>query len=418
VARKYVCSLDIGSSKIAGCCAELKGDRIIDLTCDSVPVQGVKYGSIVDSIEFVDSASRLMKRLKDKSGISIRSVVAGISGQDIITRHSSAVIPLSERGSKVITSADIEKVDGQACILGSSIDEEIIHSIPFGYTVDSKTDIVNPAGLYGHKLEVDMFLVCVRLPLMQTVVHAIGQAGFDVEELFFSGLASSEVVFRTAIRKGPDILCDIGSDFTELLFFNDGHIRSILSLPFGGAGFTSVVADSLDIPLDFAEDIRISHGQIGDFSRIKEDQEVLVKKEAGYKPIRQRLLCEILTSKAKSMVSSIKESINKVCVLSEVNNFILLGRTIQQEGFLELLEAELGVNVEYGRVHDPKISIPAGKSRELLTGRKNLTYITALGLVYLSLYSQQKKMSSPLSSHPNPLLKIIGKAKEIYQEYF
>jgi cell division protein FtsA len=417
VARKYICSLDIGSSKIAGCCAELKNDRITGFTFDSTPVQGVKYGAIVDSVEFVNSAGRLMKRLKEKSGLPIRSVVAGISGQDIITKHSSAVIPLSERGSKVITSADIEKVNAQARILGSSIDEEIIHSVPFSYTVDHKAGILNPAGLYGHKLEVDLFLICARLPSVQTLVHAISQAGFNVEELFFSGLASNEIVFRSALRKGLDIVCDIGSDFTELLFFSDGKIRSIVSVPSGGNEFTSVIVDSLDIPFDFAEEIRVSHGQIGDFSKVREDQEVLVKKEAGYKPIRQRLLCEILTSKAKSMAQLIREAIEKVCVLSDVNNFILLGRTIQQEGFLELLEQELGVNVEYGRVHDPKISIPAA-SNELLSGRKNLTYITALGLVYLSLYSLQKKISSPLSSHPNPLLRLAGKAKEIYQEYF
>lgn len=419
MARKYICALDIGSSKIAACCADLRGNRIADLTFESTLSQGVKFGSIVDSIELVDAVTRLMKQVKEKSGIAVKSVVAGLSGQDIVTKHSRAVIPLAERGSKVIGSADIERVIAQARILGSSIDEEVIHSIPFSYSVDTKSNIANPAGLYGHKLEVDLFMICSRLSSVQTLVHAIGQAGLDVEELFFSGLASNEVVFGNPLRKGTDILCDIGRDFTELLFFSDGQIRTILILPIGGADFTAVVADSLDIPAEFAEEIKISHGQIGDFRQVKEDQEVLVKKETGYKPIRRRLLCEILSSKAKSMAQTIREAAEKVVALAEVNKFILLGRTIQQEGLLELLEQELSINVEYGRVQDPKISLPfAGKSKELLAGRKNLTYIPALGLVLLSLYSMQLKASSPLSSHPNPLLRIAGKAKEIYQEYF
>lgn len=418
MARKYICSLDIGSSKIAACCAVIKAGRLAEFSFDSVPVRGVKYGSIVDSAEFVDSVGRLIKGIREKAGIAVKSVVAGISGQDVVTRHSRAVIPLCERGSKVITTADIEKVNAQARILGSNIDEEIIHCIPFSYTVDSKSGIVNPAGLYGHKLEVDLFLVCARLAAVQTLAHAVSQAGCDVEELFFSGLASNEVVFGTMLRKGTDIICDIGSDFTELLFFHDGQIRNILSLPAGGAEFTAVVADSLDIPPELAEEIRISHGQIGNVEQVKEDQEILVKKEAGYKPIRRRLLCEILTSKAKSMSQQIREHIEKVCPLAEVNNFILIGRTIYQEGLLELFEQELGVGVEYGRILDPKIAVAAGKSKELLSGRHDLSYITSLGLVYLSLYSFQRKMSSPLSAHPNPFLRLVGKAKEIYQEYF
>ncbi|MGE5308450.1 MAG: cell division protein FtsA [Deltaproteobacteria bacterium] len=416
--RKYICSLDVGSSKIAACCAELKGNKIADMTFESVPSRGVKFGSIVDSIELVDAIGRLMKQVKARSGLPVKSVVAGISGQDILTKHSRAVIPLAERGSKVITTADVEKVIAQARILGSSIDEEIIHTLPFGFTVDSKTDIANPVGLYGHKLEVDLFLVCARLSAVQTLVHAIGQAGFEAEEVFLSGLASNEVVFGNALRKGTDVLCDMGSDFTELLFFSDGQLRNILTLPSGGADLTSVVADSLDIPCELAEEIKCSQGIVGDFERVKEDQEVLVKKEAGYKPIRRRLLCEILTSKAKSMAQTLKESAGKISELPEINNFIILGRTIQQEGFLELLEQELGISVEYGRIQDPKITIPAGKAKEIQVGRKHLTYITALGLVFLSLYSRQRKASSPLSLHPNPFLRLIGKAKEIYQEYF
>lgn len=418
MARTYICSLDVGSSKIAACCAGIKGNRITDITFESGDSRGVRNGSIVDSVELVEAIGKVVKSLRQKSGVPVKSVVAGLSGQDIITKHSRGVIPLAERGSKVISSMDVEKVIAQARILGSSIDEETIHCIPFSYTVDAKTGIANPVGLYGHKLEVDLYLICAKLASVQTLAHAVGQAGLQLDEMYLSGLASNEVVFGNSLRKGNDILCDIGRDFIELLFFTDGQIRNILTLPGGGADFTSVVADSLDIPPALAEEIKMSHGLVGDYSRVRDDQEVLVKKESGYKPIRQRLLCEILTSKAKSMAAALKENIEKIVPLAEVNNFVLMGRTIKQEGLLELLEQELGVSVEYARVQDPRISVPADKARELFEGRKNLTYITSLGLVLLSLYSMQVKASSPLSSHPNPVLRLIGKAKEIYQEYF
>jgi hypothetical protein len=118
------------------------------------------------------------------------------------------------------------------------------------------------------------------------------------------------------------------------------------------------------------------------------------------------------------MVQLLRENIEKVTPLAEINNFILLGRTIQQEGLLELIEQGLGISIEYGRVQDPRVTIPAGRAKELATGRKNLAYLTALGLLCLHFYALQRKSSSPLSLHSNPLLRLLGKAKEIYQEYF
>lgn len=417
MAKDYICSLDIGSSKVAACCALIRGNRIEDLYLESLPAKGVTNGSIVDSIELLDVVRRLIALLKESSGVNIKTLTAGFSGQDIVTRHSHGVIPLAERGNKVIGSSDIEKVNEQAFILGSSLDEEVLHRIPLRYSIDAKGGIVNPAGLYGHKLELDLYMVCARLSSVQTLAHCINQAGYEPEDIYFSGLASKDVVFGSGLRKGTDIICDIGKDFCELMFFEDGGMKNISILPIGGAQLTQVIADSLDVPLEFAEELKISYGTIGDFHQIRDDQEVLVRSESGYKPIKQKLLCEILSSKAKVMCQSIKESVASITDLSTVNNFILLGRTIQHEGFLELLEEMLGISVESGRVQDPRIPVPAGKS-ELLSGRKCLPFVTSLGLVCMKLDSLAGRTGPAARPPSNLFLKAVSKAKELYQEYF
>ena len=417
MAKEYICSLDIGSSKVSACCALIKGNRVEDLFLESLPAKGVTNGSIVDSIEFLDVLCRLLTQLKESSGINIKELTAGFSGVDIMTRHSHAVIPLAERGNKVIGSLDIEKVNEQAFILGSSLDEEVLHRIPLRYSVDAKSGIVNPAGLYGHKLELDLYLVCARLSSVQTLVHCINQAGYEAEDVFFSGLASREVVFASGLRKGTDIICDIGKDFCELMFFEDGAVKNIRILALGGDQLTQVIADSLDVPQEFAEELKVSYGMIGDFTKVREDQEVLVRSDSGYKPIKQRLLCEILSSKAKAMCQSIRESVETMTDLAAVNNFILLGRTIQHEGFLELFEEVLGISVESGRIQDPRIPVPPGKS-ELLTGRKCLQFVTSLGLVCMKLDAMAGRSGPAARPLSNPFLKLVSRAKEFYQEYF
>jgi len=183
--NSYICALDIGSSKIASAVAQIKRKRINNIFFDSVPSKGIKRGVIVDSVDLVSSVSKLLKDLKVKSGINIKFLYTNISGQDIVTKHSRAIVPLAERGNKVITISDIQRVNEEARILGSSLEEEIIHFIPSSYTIDSKSNIINPLGLYSHRLEVDLYLICGKLASIQSLGRVINQAGFEIKDLFF-----------------------------------------------------------------------------------------------------------------------------------------------------------------------------------------------------------------------------------------
>ncbi len=309
--NNYICTLDIGSSKIAACVAQVKRGRLGNIFFDSLPSKGIQKGVIVDSTDLVGAVSKLMKNLKIKSGINIKFLYTNISGQDITTKHSRAIMPLVERGNKVITVSDIQKVNEQARILGSSLEEEIIHLIPSSYTIDSKSNIINPLGLYSHRLEVDVYLVCARVASIQSLSRAINQSGYEIKDLFLSGLATSRAVFNKEIKEGVNLFCDIGSDITELLIFRDAILRDIEILPMGGDNFTNALQEALKIPPELAEDIKRSYGTITDPERIGEDKEILVKRDNLYKPIKQKMVSQISTSEAKLISSRIKEAVEK-----------------------------------------------------------------------------------------------------------
>ena len=166
--NSYICAMDIGSSKLAAVLAKTRKNSVTDLFFETEVSKGIKEGAIVDSIELIGSIERLLKNLKSKSGVKIKSVFTNISGLDLLTKHSCAVIPLAERGNKVISSADIQRVNEQARVLGSNLEEEVIHQIPYSYNIDSKKNIINPLGLYSHRLEIDLFLVSAKKILSLT----------------------------------------------------------------------------------------------------------------------------------------------------------------------------------------------------------------------------------------------------------
>ncbi len=294
--NNYICALDIGSSKIAVVLAVIKKKNIINIYFDSIASKGVKHQTIVDSISLIDSLGRLMKNLKAKSAINIKFVSVNISGQDLLTKHSRAIVPLAERGNKVITVSDLQRVNEQARILGSSLEDEIIHLIPYSYSIDSKQNIANPVGLYSHRLEGDLYLICSKLSHIQSLSRAINQSGFEIKDVYFSGLATAKVVFDKESQEGLNLICDIGSDICEILVFRNGSLKDIEILPIGGDDLTMQLQDALKIPFELAEDIKRSYGIITEHEQISEDKEILVKKSDLYKPIKQKLVSEIITS--------------------------------------------------------------------------------------------------------------------------
>jgi cell division protein FtsA len=417
VLTNYICAIDISSSKICAVVAQTKGRRITNIFFESLPSKGIKRGVIVDSIALVGSISQALKNLKSRSGINIKFIYANISGQDIVTKHSRAIVPLAERGNKVITPSDIQKVSEQARVLGSSLEEEIIHSMPFSYSIDSKNNIINPLGLYSHRLEVDLYLICGKLSSIQSFSRAVNQAGYDIKDLFFSGIATSRVVFSDELREGIHVLCDIGSDITELLVFSDGLLKEVQVLSVGGDDLTKQLSEDLNIPLDLAEEVKRSYASVGDSSLIKEDKEILIKRDNIYKPIKQRVVSEILTAKTKSICLNIKSAVEKIIPAERVGDFVTTGRTVLLEGFLETLENTLGVSVRLGRIANPDIASLTNKE-EAMSGQKYLTYINSLGLIAQALHEQQPWFISSQQTARNPLIKTIHKFKEIYQEYF
>ncbi len=416
--NNYICTLDIGSSKISACLARVKNGRINAIFFESLPFSGLTKGQVTDSIGLVNAVGSVIKGLKSKSKVAVKLIHVNISGLDISTKHSYAIIPLAERGNKIIAPQDIRDVNEQALTLGSNMEDEVIHYIPCGYELDSRKDVINPLGLYSHKLGVDLYLICAKLSAVQNITHALNQAGYEVKDMIFSGLATSKALLNKE-QKGINIFCDIGRDITELLIFKEGLLIDTHIFPMGGNDLSRALAEELLIPLELAEELKKSHGSVGDNINIDENKEVLVKKEDFYKPIKQKLICEILTKKAKSFCATIKDYISNNVDVVEVNSFIVTGRGVLLEGFLELLDLNTGLSAKLGRISDDELLSIVSQS-DILTEHKYISYITCLGILghVLRLKKAPSLPHHGTGQERNVFEKTISKIKEIYQEYF
>ncbi|MDD5281176.1 MAG: cell division protein FtsA [Candidatus Omnitrophica bacterium] len=415
--NSYICAVDIGSNKIAAGLAQVRKNHIENIFFDTIVSGGVKDGVIVDALELVTRLTKILKSLKTKSGLKIKFIHVNFSGKDISTKHSHAIIPLAERGNKVITSTDIANANEQARILGSSLEEEIIHVIPSSYSIDSKNNVINPVGLYSHRLEADLFMICAKLSSLQSLSRAVSQAGYEIKNLSFSGLATSRAVFNKEGKKGLSVFCDVGSDITELLVFKDGLLQDVQVLLLGGNSLTRQLSEGLKINYELAEDIKRSYGIIGDAGIIPEDKEILVKKDEFYKPIKHRQVAQMITNSARLICTQIKDVVEKRVAFHEIDNFVMVGKTLLSDGFIEMMENVIGIPVKIGRINNPEISLLL-KEHSDLSGQKYLAYLTCLGMICEDLENKVLGSASLVKPAKNLVIGAINRFKEVYQEYF
>ncbi|MCM8789931.1 MAG: cell division protein FtsA [Candidatus Omnitrophica bacterium] len=415
--NNYICTLDIGSSKLAGCVARVRKANLEEVFFDTVLSKGIKRGVVIDSAEFVSSITMLLKNLRKKSGINIRLLYADISGTNITTNRSRSCIALTERGNKVVTTQDINRAINEARILGTSLDEEIIHSIPYGYSIDSQVEVRNPLGLYSHRLEAELYLISAKLSSVQNLTRIINQAGCEIRERFFSCIATSEAVHNKEFLSSNIVVCDIGSDITEIMFFEAGSLKAVEILGIGGNDLTEQLSLNFKIPFELAEDIKRSCGLITEPEYIAEDKEILVRRDSFYKPIKQREVSRITSEKAKEICQSIKEAIEKKIPLYEVNYFIVTGRSVLLEGFIETMENILNVPVKTGRITNSLLTSLIKENPEL-SGHKYLTYITSLGMLLIALRGTFLECRLSPATVGTFLSKALSRIKEVYQEYF
>lgn len=382
-----------------------KSARIIEVSCKSCPSAGIRDGVIQELGLLSESISGLLGGLSASCGQRIKSLTVSMPSLRLKVKRSSGLLPISERSNKIITSSDVDKVTDQAYNLGLGIDEYVLCSIPQGYSVDNQSQLMNPLGLYSHRLGVELLLVTALYPQAQDLVSSVERCGYKVKAVILSSLAASLSTLREEEKARGCCFLDIGYDFIRLLVFKDGILKGIECFDFGSRDLDSALARELKIPYELAGQIKASYGAA--FAKDKDlEQEVLVsQKDKTYRPIKRRLISSVLEDKLRDMFSLIKERFSGCYRIEDYPaGVIVCGKDALLDGFLESLETSLGLPARLAKMEDLPV--------------RDISCAGAVGLVKHSLSQYPKIEFFKLSGGRNIVEKIARKSKEIYQEYF
>lgn len=263
--------VDIGSSKIGTIIGQLNDESINILGVSEVPARGIRKGQIVDIEEAAQSINASLDAAERMAGYSVDKVFVSISGVHITSQNSKGIVAISQPQGE-IQAVDVDRVLEAAGAISLPSTVSTLHVLPKSFTVDGQTNIKDPVGMTGVRLEVDTHIIsanCVTIKNIERVLER--EAGVGIQGLVFSGLASAMAVLSETEKELGVILVDIGAGITDICVFVDGAIAYSSVIPIGARHITNDLAIGLRISLESAEKIKVYLSQNSGKKKIEKE---------------------------------------------------------------------------------------------------------------------------------------------------
>ncbi len=211
-----------------------------------LPSRGVSRGTVEDLAEATSSVSKVLEKLRSKVDRRFDALYVNICGANIQGERSKGMVPLSLRGREV-TSTDIEKCINVASTISLPMDREIIHKIVHNYFVDAQSPIKNPLGLSASRLEAEVYLITAQVSQIENIYKCVNNAGYDISELVFSGIADGVSILEPAELEEGAILVDVGASLSVITVFYQGTLYDMGVVPVGAHDLRGDLKESKEV---------------------------------------------------------------------------------------------------------------------------------------------------------------------------
>jgi cell division protein FtsA len=370
---RVICGLDVGTSKICMIIARVHRDGNLQvLSSGYANSSGLKKGVVVDLEEAAASIRRAREEAELKANVSVDWVIVGASGDHFQSFNSHGAITI-EGNHQEVTKEAMEQAIRAAQTVPLTPDREVIHVLPQEFFLDGQGGILNPVGLFGSRLDVNIHVVTCQSSLNQNLINAVNRAQMRAKKVILQQLASAEAVLTKDERELGTAVIDIGGGTTDIAIFIRNAVQFTSVLPVGGAHFSRDLAIGLQTPMEDAERIKKDAGTV--LTERVQDGETMEVPGMGTRPSRsvpRSLACGYLRDRAVELLEFVKDQIRKATGNERlIAGAVLTGGGSMLDGMPELAEEILGMPVRQG--------LPLG-IQGLSDELSHPVYATAIGL--------------------------------------
>ncbi|MBB3808261.1 cell division protein FtsA [Pseudochelatococcus contaminans] len=218
---------------------------------------GVKGGIVVD----LEAAERAIRQAVDAAErmakVELQSVIVNLTGGRLASQRFAAHVAV--RGGAV-TTGDVGRVLDAASAHATRPGRAVLHALPTGFSLDGQRGLLDPAGMIGEKLGVDMHVVNSDAGAVRNLMLAVERCHLDIEAVVSTPYASGLSALVDDEAEMGAVLIDLGGGTTSMGVFAGGHLVHADAFAVGGHHVTMDIARGLSTRVSAAERLKTLYG--------------------------------------------------------------------------------------------------------------------------------------------------------------
>src|ERR1700722_9132132 len=204
-----IVGLEIGTSKVCAVVGELNADGGLNVIgLGQSRSRGVRKGEIVDAAQAEEDVRNAIVEAEQMADVEIRSVYLGVTGGRIRGFNNRGVHPVVS-SDREITEDDVQDVIKNAKAINLPAQNHVLHAVRQHFLVDGHDGIVNPVGMLGARVEVDVHVVHGNFNRLQNPIRVVKGLQLEVEAIVFNGLAASLTLLSNEQKEMGALVIDI-----------------------------------------------------------------------------------------------------------------------------------------------------------------------------------------------------------------
>jgi cell division protein FtsA len=354
--------LDIGTSKIVCLVAELypveqseilRGRthlaRIIGIGHQRSV--GLKGGAVVDLESAENSIRQAVHSAERMAKVEIQSVIVNLTGGRLASQHFEAQIPVRQGP---VTPSDVHRVLEAASAHSYVPGRTVLHALPTGFSLDAQSGILDPSGMVGERLGVDLHVVTAEAAAARNLMLAVERCHLGVEAVISTPYAAGLSALVDDEAEMGCAVVDMGGGTTSVGVFHGGHLVHVDAFAVGGHHVTMDIARGLTTRVSAAERLKTLYGSA--IASASDDRDIVAvpQVDEDERDVPNHLpkshLVRIIKPRVEEIVELVRDRLRNAGFAAQAGRRVVLtGGASQLMGLPEVARRVLEGQVRVGR---------------------------------------------------------------------
>ncbi len=335
--------LDIGSSKVVCLCgSSVHTDGILVHGVGICEYSGIEGGEFPDETSLREAILTAIETAEQQSRIRIREIALSVPAPFVKLITTQATLLIESR-SRRITVDDIDDVISMSLEKARAPEHILMHSTPVLFKLGGMESAQVPEGARADELSATVSHMYVQESFVRLLERMLSSMNVEISMCVSAQLAEAIHIIPEPERIRPAVLIDVGYTHTDICLIENAALTDLQSIEMGGAQFAGDLSFGLDLPLEYAEQVKRRYT----FLQEPLSNFEIVRMPTGAKRIDHRVIDYIMEARAQELTGLLKKALRDMGVRPESRPAVYLtgGGISMMHGSGEYLKQKLGFNI-------------------------------------------------------------------------